>query len=340
MGWNPANWSIVNDLQGQTNYEKPAQSGLLSNTGGGGGGGGGNTYQATSPSTMPPRMPGADQQALYDRLEQEMYGPTPEEQAAAAAQAAQKAENQKQIDAINRMLGLTAASKQSGLNRLNSGFNEQNTRLGEDRAKTAQNYADQKVLNDKNRMRGYEQVDNFANTSNNNLQRIFQGANAGNSSVARLLAPHLVGKAAGTRRTGVTETANENQSNIYKARDEAELGYNRSAQDLANQKRQQEEDFLRGINENESDLYTKRQSFEQAGGIANADTQAQIDQRFANLNSLFGQFAPKYNVREVAPKAVNLNSYSVDPAQIRLDQNLPAESRYYGTQLKKKQELR
>lgn len=259
---------------------------------------------------------------------------------AAAAAAAQKAENQKQIDAINRMLGLTAASKQSGLNRLNSGFNEQNTRLGEDRAKTAQNYADQKVLNDKNRMRGYEQVDNFANTSNNNLQRIFQGANAGNSSVARLLAPHLVGKAAGTRRTGVTETANENQSNIYKARDEAELGYNRSAQDLANQKRQQEEDFLRGINENESDLYTKRQSFEQAGGIANADTQAQIDQRFANLNSLFGQFAPKYNVREVAPKAVNLNSYSVDPAQIRLDQNLPAESRYYGTQLKKKQELR
>ncbi len=90
MGWNPANWSIVNDLQGQTNYEKPAQSGLLSNTGGGGGGGGGNTYQATSPSTMPPRMPGADQQALYDRLEQEMYGPTPEEQAAAAAQAAQQ----------------------------------------------------------------------------------------------------------------------------------------------------------------------------------------------------------------------------------------------------------
>lgn len=259
--------------------------------------------------------------------------------AAAAARAAQQAENNKQIDAINSMLGLTAASKQSGLDRLNAGFNEKNTRLGEQRAQTAAEYAKQKTLNDKNRMRGYEQVDNFANTSNNNLQRIFQGANSGNSSVSRLLAPHLVGKAAGTRRTGVTETANENQDNIFTARDKANKEYDWSAQDLANQKSQQEEDFLRGINQNESDLYSKKQAFEQAGGIANADTQAQIDQRFANLNALFGQFAPKYNVRDVAPKAVNLNSYSVDPAQIRLDQNAPAETRYYGPQLKKKQEM-
>lgn len=258
--------------------------------------------------------------------------------AAAAAAAAQQAENNKQIDAINRMLGYVGAQKTSGLDRLNSGFNEKNTRLNEDRARTTQGYADQKVLNDKSRMRGYEQVDNFANTSNNNLQRIFQGANAGNSSVARLLAPHLVGKAAGTRRTGVTETANENQANIFKARDDANLEYDRSAQDLSNQKKQQEEDFLRGINQNESDLYSKKQAFEQAGGIANADTQAQIDQRYANLQSLFGQFAPSYNVRAVAPKAVDLNSYSVDPAQIRLDQNSPAETRYYAPQLKKKQQ--
>lgn len=259
--------------------------------------------------------------------------------AASAAAAAQQAENQKQIDAINRMLGISATSKQSGLDRLNSGLNDRKASLASEQARTNQGYKDQQLQNEQARTRGYEQVDNFANTSVNNLKRLFQGANAGNSSVSRILAPSLVGEAAGKRRTGVTQTAGENAQGIASAQEDADWQYKTANEDADREKRAQEESFLRGINQQESDLLAKRQGFETAGGAANAATQAEIDQRFATLNSLFGQYAPTYSAKRMDFKKPELAKYAVDPAQIGLNNNLPAESRYYGTQLKKKQEM-
>lgn len=259
---------------------------------------------------------------------------------AAAAAAAQRAESQKQIDAINRMLGLTNTSRQAGLGRLRAGYNDRKASLASDQARTNQGYKDQTLQNEQARTRGYEQVDNFANTSQNNLQRIFQGANAGNSSVARLLAPHLVGKAAGSRRLGVTQTAGENAQGIAGAQEDANWQYKEAYGDAERERKAQEESFLRGIAEQESDLLTKRQSFEQDAGIANADTQAQIDNRFATLTSLFGKYAPTYSAKRMDFKKPELSKYAVDPAQLQLNNNLPAETRYYGTQLKKKQELK
>ena len=259
---------------------------------------------------------------------------------AAAAAAAQRAESQKQIDAINRMLGLTNTSRQAGLKELQTGYNDRKASLASDQARTNQGYKDQTLQNEQARTRGYEQVDNFANTSQSNLQRIFQGANAGNSSVARLLAPHLVGKAAGSRRLGVTQTAGENAQGIAGAQEDANWQYKEAYADAERERKAQEKSFLRGIAEQESDLLTKRQSFEQDAGIANADTQAQIDKRFATLTSLFGKYAPTYSAKRMDFKKPELSKYAVDPAQLQLNNNLPAETRYYGTQLKKKQELK
>lgn len=259
---------------------------------------------------------------------------------AAAAAAAQRAESQRQIDAINRMLGLTNTSRQAGLKELQTGYNDRKASLASDQARTNQGYKDQTLQNEQARTRGYEQVDNFANTSQSNLQRIFQGANAGNSSVARLLAPHLVGKAAGSRRLGVTQTAGENAQGIAGAQEDANWQYKEAYADAERERKAKEESFLRGIAEQESDLFTKRQSFEQDAGIANADTQAQIDKRFATLTSLFGKYAPTYSAKRMDFKKPELSKYAVDPAQLQLNNNLPAETRYYGTQLKKKQELK
>lgn len=253
-----------------------------------------------------------------------------------AAQA--RAQAAAQIASINSLLGLIGTKRDAGIGDINSSAEEQKRRLAEQRQATMAGYDNQATQNLQDRTRGYEQVDNFANNSANSLNRVFQGANAGNSSVARLLAPHLVGKAAGSRRTGVTETANQNDTNITNARTSADNEFGYTGQDLENQRLSQERQFRESIANQESDLLGKRMSYEQNAGLATDGTQNELNSRMAQLNALFGQFKPTYNMRATPTQKVDLNSFSVDPAQFRLDQSAPAESRYYAPQLKKKQQ--
>lgn len=254
------------------------------------------------------------------------------------AAAAARAQAASQIATINGLLGLIGTKRDQGLGDINNSAAEQKRRLQEQRQSTMTGYDNQSAQNLKSRTRGYEQVDDFANSSASSLNRLFQGANAGNSSVARLLAPHLIGKAAGSRRTGVTETANENDSVIGEARKGAENEFNYSEQDLENQRLAQERQFRESIANQESDLLGKRMAFEQDAGMATDGTQNEINSRMAQLNALFGQFKPSYNVRATPTKAVDLNSYSVDPAQFRLNQGGGGGENYYNPMLKKKQQ--
>lgn len=255
-----------------------------------------------------------------------------------SAQAQARAQANSQIQSINSLLGLIGTKRDAGIGDINSSAEEQKRRLAEQRQATMAGYDNQATQNLQDRTRGYEQVDNFANNSANSLNRVFQGANAGNSSVARLLAPHLVGKAAGSRRTGVTETANQNDTNITNARTSADNEFGYTGQDLENQRLSQERQFRESIANQESDLLGKRMSYEQNAGLATDGTQNELNSRMAQLNALFGQFKPTYNMRATPTQKVDLNSFSVDPAQFRLDQSAPAESRYYAPQLKKKQQ--
>lgn len=254
------------------------------------------------------------------------------------AAAAARAQAASQIATINGLLGLIGTKRDQGLGDINNSAAEQKRRLQEQRQSTMTGYDNQSAQNLKSRTRGYEQVDDFANSSASSLNRLFQGANAGNSSVARLLAPHLIDKAAGSRRTGVTETANENDSVIGEARKGAENEFNYSEQDLENQRLAQERQFRESIANQESDLLGKRMAFEQDAGMATDGTQNEINSRMAQLNALFGQFKPSYNVRATPTKAVDLNSYSVDPAQFRLNQGGGGGENYYNPMLKKKQQ--
>jgi hypothetical protein len=243
-----------------------------------------------------------------------------------------------QIQSINQLLGLIGSKRDSGIGDINSSAAEQRRLLDEQRQSAMTGYDNQNNQNLQSRERGYQQVDNFANDSRNSLNRVFQGANSGNSSVARLLAPSLVGKAAGERRSGVTETANQNEQGILSARKDAENQFNYSGQDLENQRASQEKSFRESLLNQESDLLGKRLAYQQDAGQATDGTQNEINDRMAQLNALFGQFKPSYNVRATPTQKVDLNSFSVDPAQFRLDQSQPAESRYYNPLLKKKEQ--
>jgi len=254
-----------------------------------------------------------------------------------------------QIAQLNTILGTIGTQRNQGLTRLQQSALDAKNRLTEQKNKTMQGYDQQSLKNAQDKQRGVEQVDDFANNSYKNLQRVLQGGNAGNSSVGRQLVPQLVSKSAGTRRQGVFNAAGENDAAITSARGDAEDQYGYSFQDLENQRKSQQENFLSGIYQQEQDLYGKRAGIEAqraaatgAGyeGVraATAGSRAEIDSRAAQLNSLFGQFAPTFNARAVNTKTPDLKSYQLDPALIKGDQNIPQESRFYLPNLKKKEQ--
>lgn len=255
-----------------------------------------------------------------------------------------------QIAQINALLGNIGNQRGQGLSRLESSFNDSASRLGEQKTKAMAGYDQQSLQNAQQKQKGVEQVDSFANNSYNSLQRLLQGGNAANSSVGRTLVPQLVSKSAGTRRQGVFDTAGQNDQAIAGARGEAEDEFRYSQQDLENQKKSQQEQFLQGIINQEQDLLGKRAGFEsqraaatgagyEAARNAAAATRAEIDARTAQLSSLFGQYAPTFNARAVNLKTPELGQYTVDPAQIRGDQSVAAENRVYLPNIKKKQQL-
>lgn len=254
-----------------------------------------------------------------------------------------------QINALNKLLGVVKAQRDSGLSRLNASFGDQNKRLGEQQTKTMAGYDQQSLQNAQDKQHGVESVDQFANNSYNSLQGLLRGANAGNSSVARELVPYLISKGAGTRRAGVFDQAGRNDQNIASARGDAQDQFKYSFEDLANQRKDQEQQFREGILNKESDLLDQRRALEiaraQADGTgyeqarqAAAASQAGIEDRQNQLAALFGQFKPTFNARAMNLKTPELGQFTVDPAQISADQNLPSESSYYLTQLKRKQQ--
>lgn len=269
------------------------------------------------------------------------YGASTGQTAARAQAAKQKAEYQRQIDAINGILGVYSAQRGSGISGIDNQYNEKKARLGEQRSSAMTGYDDQNNLALQGRTRGYEQVDKYANDSANSLSRIFQGANAGNSSVARLLAPSLVGKAADSRRLDVTTTANQNLGGIKKARDEANTEFDYSNQDLENNRGYAKDAFEKNLTQQEIDQYNSRLSAEQGLGADTSGTQNEINSRTARLSQLFGagSFNPQYQVRAVAPKAVQLADYQVDPVKVQAGQQQSGGG-FYAQQLKKKNELR
>ena len=253
---------------------------------------------------------------------------------AAGAQAA--AGRASALSEIDRILGGIGTKRDQGLSRLGASYGDSEARLSRDRELAMQGYGEQRQENEGAKLRGTEQVDQFANNSYSNLRRLLLGANAGGSSVARELVPQIVSKAAGQRRQGVFDTYGDNEVGIDKAQTAATRQFDESGEDLRNQRRSAEESFQRSILEQEQDLIRQKQGL---GGLDLGTANAQIAQRDAQLNNLFSQFAPQFSAKTVSTEKPDLGKYTVDRAAVRQGQGqFPSATAYYLPALRKKQQ--
>lgn len=253
-----------------------------------------------------------------------------------AAGAAEAAGRASALSEIERILGSIGTKRDQGLSRIGASYGDTEARLNRDRQLAMEGYQEQRGLNEKDKLRGTEQVDQFANNSYSNLRRLLLGGNAGSSSVMRELVPQLVSKAAGQRRQGVFDTYGENELGIDKAQTAATRQFDESGEDLRNQRRSAEESFQRSILEQEQDLIRQKQGL---GGLDLGTANAQIAQRDAQLNALFSQFAPQFSAKTVSAERPELGKYTIDQAAVRQGQGqYPSETAYYLPALRKKQE--
>jgi hypothetical protein len=237
-----------------------------------------------------------------------------------------------QITNLDKLLGFANTQRQQGIDTINNQYNQT---YGQQQ----QAFDRQRLQNTQNQEKGYNEVGTFANTSNNNLNRLLQGANAGRSSVGQVLAPYMVGRAADTRRQAVTNTAGENAANIDTTATDA-------FQTLLNQKKRGLQDFETNIGNTQNDLESQKRQAQIARDMANGSSYEQaaagtsalvnsMDSRRNQLSALFDKYKPDYSVT----KAPELSTYQVDPAQIKGGQNTPGASDFYLNQLKKRKEL-
>lgn len=238
---------------------------------------------------------------------------------------------QSQIDALNNLLGYIETSKAKGLESLGSSYANQV-------AQANKVYSDQELANQKAKLGGIEQVDQYAGQNYNSLMSLLRNAGAGSSSVARDLMPSLVARAAGTRRQNVFNTAGENQAAIDTARTSG-------LEDIENKRRSAEQSFLESIGGKQIEALGQKSGYElqrdmadgtgyEAAKAASAATQGQIDSRYNELAGLFDKYKPTYSTA----KAPDLSQYTADKAAIKVGGGQADPSMYYSNLFKKKQE--
>jgi len=240
------------------------------------------------------------------------------------------------LSEIDRILGNVNTQRDQGLARLGASYDNEANKLARDKQLALRGYADQREENEGNKLRGTEQVDQFANNSYSNLRRLLLGANAGGSSVARELVPQIVSKAAGQRRQGVFDTYGQNEGAIDKSQESALIGFGDAEETLSRERGSAEESFRRSVLEQEQDLIRQQREL---GGIDPGAASAQIASRDAQLNALFNQFAPKFTAKTVDTTRPDLGKYTVDRAAVQQGKGqYPGETAYYLPALRKKQQ--
>lgn len=349
---NPANWSIIDQLQGQEVGPLNPNSLTSSFTSAGG------TAQPTSTSngTNYAGTPITAVESVTDTPEMTPYWfntqsgqvmdgdqqvtnltyPSPagiqaqqQAQAKAQAQNDEKAYWQDQTDYLNSLLGSVRGKLGTGLSNIANKFSQTTSDINDQESKANRDYMMSRQNNEAEKQKGVQGVDNFANNSFTSLQRLLQGGNAGRSSVARDLIPTLVARSAGARRQGVYDTAGKNEMGIDIAQEDTASQLAKTRRDAEAERLAREESFKTGITQQEQDilnkLYSSTTNLDMAGGDSyetarnnRQNYRQEADSKNAYLDQLFNQYAiPAFNANPVTSKVPELSKYTVDPAKIQ-----------------------
>jgi hypothetical protein len=254
---------------------------------------------------------------------------------------------QQNAQLLNSLLGRLQGGIDRGKQTIDSQYNQELSNANLARDRQLGTYGDQTTAQKTNRENQLGQINQNANAGMNSLRNIIGRSSGSGSSVYQDLLPYLIGNDMSSNRRGVMNTTGENLQSIDKAKNQYEADFSGVLQDLANQKKQNENNLMSGI-EGQRQGYLQQQmtnnaqlSQAQGGGYdqvkqAIAPIQSQYDQSLNNVDSFFNQFQPTYTPNQKAAPTAALNTYTVDRSTANATDTGAADNNPYASLLRKK----
>jgi hypothetical protein len=339
MGWNPANWSIIDQLQGQEagalnpNNLTSAFTGASGNARPTSTSSGTNVLGARTSTPSTGGLFNEDNQPFVGGtgLSDEPYNlgvDTQAQQRATETSDALRAYNDRE-NALRGLLGRVGATRTQGFNKIGDEYNANKT-------SGLAGYDEQRTLNTKDKLSNVDRINQKAQSGYNSLRRILGMSGSANQS-AKLGIGQAVSKVASQDRAGAFDTAGRNESGI-------ELAQNTFLNDLNRRKADAEYNFEQDILGQENDIYgdlasVAGQRAQIQGGnydairAAQDPYQAEISNRDNILASLFEKYRPTLNTVAERPE---LGKFSVDRAAVQANQQQPGDFSPYSQVLRRR----
>lgn len=268
--------------------------------GGGGGGGGGTVAPAVNPADL----------AYLDDQQRRLEG---------------------QRGSIDRGL-------RSGLSQLTDSYNKEVSGANKQRSRALEDFNVKREDTTRAKGSALDRVNTNARTLANSLRQKIGLASGSGSSAYQITAPGAVNREASEQRGNVQEDYGVNFRNLATAENRAKTDFESLLQDLAAQRKTRERDLRSGVNERYQDIASslaevaRQRVLAQGGGYdqvkrAMAPYSAEINQRQAELDSLFNKFRTPYSVKKVNVQTPQLRDYMVDQTEFGPEQT-PSEDPY------------
>jgi hypothetical protein len=367
MGWNPANWQIVNAMQNQKGGDfTPGFSLGVSKVArnvvpGGFGIQNGKVVtvpQVNGSSTSTPNNPtnggGSDKEPQNPAgwvLGDSTYNSN-------SSGGYSNGYTSDDVNNINSQLSRTDALLNSlGVTRgvgLQNIENEYGKNVGRARAGQDQFNRDLNIRRDdnsRNKENSLNRINTDAENKYNSVMRMLGIRGAGMSSASQVLAPHAIAQMAGNQRADQFDTYGRNDRGITIAQQDSDLKYKNLFDDLLGQRDTKRNDFEQSIINQQNDIYGTQANLRAQLDAANGGTGKMAYQEYndrlgrnqVTLDDLIrASQTPAYNYQAVDTTAPNLDQYTADPLAVEaqgVDDPTASEVNAYLPWLQRKQKL-
>lgn len=345
MGWNPANWQITDVLQGQekapwagggvVGSQSVATPGSALNTFNRGSSEPsgqvqgastmGSTYYDSTTGQMMRYDPASGQWSPFTatgRAANES-GPAPRSGGGGGTAPSYSNEDMGYLDnqssLYDRLLQSLRSTEASGINRLDQSKVEAENKAKAQQERALRDFSVKREDTTRAKQNALGQVDTNARTLSDSMRRII-GMAAGSGASANLAANSAVARQASQQRNNVMSGYAANDRDLSTAENDTNVDFESLLQDIANQRKQKEEEFRAGLAQQEQGIVQSQGEIaaERArlqGGNTLSAMKPYQDRYFGlqtNIDQLPAQFATNVSARDLNVKTPQLRDYLVD----------------------------
>lgn len=252
-----------------------------------------------------------------------------------------------QMSTYQRLLQSITGSLNTGIQNLDNSATEARNKATAQRERAMRDFSVQRSDMTGSKQQALGRVDDGARQLYDNLRRVLGIASGSGSSAYRYAAPNAVARDASRKRGDVMSTFGRNDRDLTTAEGDAELDYKDVLDSIAQQRRAKEQDLRSGIYGQEqsiqemlANIAAERARLTGGGyGAARVAQQPYRDRYFQlqdQLDALPGQFTNAVSARDLNVRTPELSDFTVDRTALNANREMgSSDSSPYAQLLKK-----